>query len=148
MKFIVGKKQEMTQMFREDGKAEPVTLVLAAPVEVSLIRTNEKDGYTALQVRRNNMRREVRLKSLHTKDATGIHELGATLTVSQFAAKPSQAKEDYKGDVYSYLTISKSNLKDTSVSGVIVNYKVERKWLASRSASASDVVLSRYDHNR
>ncbi|OGZ44148.1 MAG: 50S ribosomal protein L3 [Candidatus Ryanbacteria bacterium RIFCSPHIGHO2_02_FULL_45_17b] len=98
MKFIVGKKQEMTQMFREDGKAEPVTLVLAAPVEVSLIRTNEKDGYTALQVRRNNMRREVRLKSLHTKDATGIHELGATLTVSQFAV----------GDRVTIASVSKS----------------------------------------
>lgn len=77
MKFILGKKQEMTQMFREDGKAEPVTLVLAEPVEVSLIRTNEKDGYTALQVRRNNVRREVRLKSVDYAE-------GATLSVSQF----------------------------------------------------------------
>ena len=67
-------------MFREDGKAEPVTLVFAEPVEVSLIRTREKDGYSAFQVKQNRVRREVRLR-----DAAGAHAVGSSLTVSQFA---------------------------------------------------------------
>ncbi len=94
MKFILGKKREMTQMFREDGKVEPVTLILAEPVEISLMRTKEKDGYTALQVRRGSVRREVRLKN----GAMDAFAIGAPLTVSQFAA----------GDRVTIASISKS----------------------------------------
>ncbi|OGZ54821.1 MAG: 50S ribosomal protein L3 [Candidatus Ryanbacteria bacterium RIFCSPLOWO2_02_FULL_45_11c] len=98
MKFILGTKQEMTQMFREDGKAEPVTLVFAEPVEVSLIRTKEKDGYAALQVKRNKVRREARLRDTKYMGAQDAHIVGVSLTVSQFAV----------GDRVTIASISKS----------------------------------------
>lgn len=50
MKFIVGKKVQMTQIYREDGTAVPVTIVKAAPCTITQIKTKEKDGYTAVQV--------------------------------------------------------------------------------------------------
>jgi large subunit ribosomal protein L3 len=49
-KFILGKKQEMTQVFDEDGKAMPATLVQAGPIAVTQVKTKEKDGYEAVQV--------------------------------------------------------------------------------------------------
>lgn len=50
MKFILGKKLEMTQIFQEDGKVVPVTTVLAEPNVVVQIKTNEKEKYNAVQV--------------------------------------------------------------------------------------------------
>jgi large subunit ribosomal protein L3 len=49
MKFILGEKQNMTQIFDEDGKVHPVTLVNAGPMTVVHIKTKEKDGYGAVQ---------------------------------------------------------------------------------------------------
>lgn len=49
MKYIIGKKIEMTQFFGEDGKVVPVTLLEAGPVTVTHIKTKETDGYTAVQ---------------------------------------------------------------------------------------------------
>jgi large subunit ribosomal protein L3 len=48
-KFILGKKLEMTQIFKDD-KVIPVTLVEAGPCFVTQIKTEEKDKYTALQI--------------------------------------------------------------------------------------------------
>lgn len=50
MKFILGKKIEMTQMFDERGNVIPVTLVEAGPCFVTQVKKNEKDKYEAIQV--------------------------------------------------------------------------------------------------
>lgn len=50
MSFIVGRKIEMTQQFREDGTVVPVTLILAEPNTVTQVRGVERDGYIAVQV--------------------------------------------------------------------------------------------------
>ncbi len=50
MKFILGIKQKMTQVFTEDGKAVPATVVEAGPATVTQIRHLEKDGYNAVQL--------------------------------------------------------------------------------------------------
>jgi large subunit ribosomal protein L3 len=49
-KAIIGKKVGMTQVFNEDGSVVPVTVVLAGPCVVTEIRTDEKDGYSAIQL--------------------------------------------------------------------------------------------------
>ena len=48
-KFILGKKIEMTQIF-EGEKAFPVTLIKAGPCFITQIKTKEKDGYQAVQI--------------------------------------------------------------------------------------------------
>ncbi len=50
MKFIIGKKLEMSQIFKEDGTVIPVTLIQAGPCVVTDVRTKDKDGYSAVQV--------------------------------------------------------------------------------------------------
>jgi large subunit ribosomal protein L3 len=50
MKFILGSKIEMTQMFDEKGNRVPVTLVEAGPCEVTQLKNKEKDGYEAVQI--------------------------------------------------------------------------------------------------
>lgn len=47
---ILGTKIGMTQVFTEDGKAIPVTVIAAGPVYVTQIKTEETDGYKAVQV--------------------------------------------------------------------------------------------------
>lgn len=50
MKSILGKKLGMTQVFDETGNVVPVTVVEAGPVVVTQIKTQETDGYNAVQV--------------------------------------------------------------------------------------------------
>jgi large subunit ribosomal protein L3 len=50
MKGIIGKKVGMSQVFDEDGKVTPVTVIQAGPCFVTSIRTAEKDGYSAVQL--------------------------------------------------------------------------------------------------
>ena len=47
---LVGRKVGMTRIFTEDGVSIPVTVIEATPNRVTQIRSNEKDGYRALQV--------------------------------------------------------------------------------------------------
>lgn len=49
-KAIVGKKLGMTQVFTEDGRLLPVTVIQAGPNTVVQKKTMEKDGYEAIQV--------------------------------------------------------------------------------------------------
>jgi len=49
MKYILGKKIEMTQIFSEDGIASPVTKIQAGPCTVVQVKSADKDGYTAVQ---------------------------------------------------------------------------------------------------
>ncbi len=50
MKYILGTKQNMTQIFDKDGIVSPVTVIEAAPSTVTLLRTKDKDGYNAVQL--------------------------------------------------------------------------------------------------
>ena len=50
MKFILGKKLGMSQIFDEKGNLVPVTLIEAGPCIVTQIRTKEKDKYEAVQI--------------------------------------------------------------------------------------------------
>jgi large subunit ribosomal protein L3 len=49
-KGILGRKMGMTQIFDAQSRVVPVTVIKAGPCSVSGIRTNEKDGYSAIQI--------------------------------------------------------------------------------------------------
>ena len=49
-KAIIGKKIGMTQIFDEAGKVIPVTVIEAGPCTVVQKKTEEKDGYNAVQL--------------------------------------------------------------------------------------------------
>lgn len=75
MSYILGKKLNMSQIWK-DKKVIPVTVIEAAPVTVSIVRTKERDGYEAVQVRQGRHRRETRV--------AGKKEIGDTMDVSSF----------------------------------------------------------------
>ena len=49
-KAIIGKKVGMTQIFDESGKVIPVTVIEAGPCVVTQKKSEEKDGYVAIQL--------------------------------------------------------------------------------------------------
>ena len=49
-KGILGTKLGMTQIFDEEGRVVPVTVVRAGPCPVTQVRTKERDGYAAVQL--------------------------------------------------------------------------------------------------
>ena len=50
LKGLIGKKIGMTQIFDEYGSAIPVTIIEAGPCYVTQIRTEQSDGYSAVQL--------------------------------------------------------------------------------------------------
>jgi large subunit ribosomal protein L3 len=50
VKGILGKKLGMSQIFSGDGRAVPVTLIEAGPCFITQLKTEEADGYAAVQI--------------------------------------------------------------------------------------------------
>ena len=50
IKGVLGKKLGMTQVFDENNRVVPVTVVEAGPCVVTRVRTPERDGYSAIQL--------------------------------------------------------------------------------------------------
>lgn len=68
MKFILGKKIEMTQKFAADGTVIPVTAVLAAPCFVTQVKSKEVDGYKSLQIGCGQKKKLTKPLAGHLKD--------------------------------------------------------------------------------
>lgn len=98
MKFILGKKIGMSQIFDASGNVIPVTLIRATPVTAVHIKTREKDGYDAVQFGAGS-RKEKNVKKpqkghmkelgffevLREAKGFGGAERGAKMNVSQFS---------------------------------------------------------------
>ncbi|QFU93986.1 50S ribosomal protein L3 [Amycolatopsis sp. YIM 10] len=103
VKGILGTKLGMTQVFDENNRMVPVTVVQAGPNVVTQVRTQDKDGYSAVQLafgavdpRRVNKPRtghfdkagvtpRRHLAELRTTDADG-YEVGQEITAEVFPA--------------------------------------------------------------
>ena len=80
---LIGRKLGMTQIFQQDGRPVPVTVLAAGPCKVTRVRTVEKDGYRAVQLGLENKKpllREFRLGPDQEKEIA----LGAAVTVELF----------------------------------------------------------------
>lgn len=76
MKSIIGKKIEMSQIFEND-KVIPVTLIEVAPCVITQVKTQEKDGYSAVQVGLEKKTRKIK-KSEKGKEYKYLRELPLT----------------------------------------------------------------------
>ncbi len=101
MKFILGKKEQMTQIFDDAGVVHPGTLITAGPVVVTQVKTKEKrDGYNAVQIGfgKKDIKKMNRPEAGHLKDLSGFQvireyrtddfsgiERGKEQTVAMFA---------------------------------------------------------------
>ena len=63
----------MTQVFAEDGRVTPVTVVEAGPCTVMQVRSQERDGYDAVQLGYEDVRPKVTTKPL----AAAAEKIGA-----------------------------------------------------------------------
>lgn len=98
---ILGEKLGMTQVFDKEGNAVPITVVRAGPCRITQIKTQEKEGYQAIQVGFGTTRAKLltkpelghlqksecppvkHLQEYRVADVSGF-QLGQELTVAQF----------------------------------------------------------------
>ena len=75
MKFILGHKLGMSQMFDKNGKLTPVTLVVVGPCYVLQKKNKEKDGYIATQIGFKKIEKKSKIgKSMKGKEYRFIKE--------------------------------------------------------------------------
>ncbi|MBI4086911.1 50S ribosomal protein L3 [Candidatus Kaiserbacteria bacterium] len=115
VKFILGTKQRMTQVFNEAGVVYPATVLRVEPGIVSQVKTVEKDGYAAVQIA-SGATKEKRMSRAQVGHLGGAYarvreyrprragetieavEKGSAVTVDMFAV----------GDIVTVSAISKS----------------------------------------
>lgn len=100
MKFILGKKLEMTQIFKEDGTVIPVTAVVATDNVITQIKSKDKDGYVAVQVGFGRGKHNNKAKVGHLKD------LEAVGTLKEFRVEENELAQIKRGDKISVETFS------------------------------------------
>jgi len=94
MKFILGKKENMTEYFSPEGQVFPVTVVSAGPITVTKVFERSKDGYNAVQVGFG-----VQKKERVTKSSAGAMKGAFYKTLKEFRLKPTDKSEVKEGDV-------------------------------------------------
>ena len=106
MKALIGKKIGMTHLFDEKGVVVPVTVLEMGPCTVVQVKTNEKDGYSAIQLGFGLDKNINKPKAGHVKKSGAVpkvlrefvaeiesdteeslpsYKVGDTLTVSNFS---------------------------------------------------------------
>ena len=126
MKFILGTKERMTQVFDENGVAHPATILRVTPATITQVKNAEKDGYEAVQVAQGDQKShrvgkaghghfgrafkhvvEFRPRATHKETISGLDK-GATLDAGVFAP----------GDVITVSAVSKGR----GFQGVVKRY--------------------------
>lgn len=113
MKFILGKKVGMSQIFLANGEVVPVTKIQAGPCVVSQVKTDENDNCPAIQIGFGN-KKEWRMSQPqigHLKD------LQLAEAMRDFSVTAEEAKKVERGDIVTVDTFvigDKVNLVGTS----------------------------------
>lgn len=85
MKFILGKKLVMTQVFKADGTVVPVTAVLAEPNFITQVKNLNQDKYSAIQVGFGRAKRMKKPQAGHLK---GLEQVA---TIKEFRLPAEEA---------------------------------------------------------
>ncbi|MBI2610718.1 50S ribosomal protein L3 [Candidatus Kaiserbacteria bacterium] len=105
MKYMLGTKGRMTQVFDDEGTVHAATIVSAGPLTVTQLKAPEKDGYSSVQVgygaakssRVNKAQGEKPFRHFREFASDTLPEVGATIDVSVFSP----------GDVVAVSAVSK-----------------------------------------
>lgn len=98
MKFIIGKKVGMTQIYNKEGNVMPVTVIEAGPCFITQIKTKDNDGYESIQIGFEAIKEKKAkkpqkgkayrfLKEFSVKDesdSVGSYKVGDKITVETF----------------------------------------------------------------
>ncbi len=104
MKFILGTKEGMTQVFAADGTCHPATILRVSPLTITMVKNEAENGYASVQVAAGDQKdhrvtkaekghlggafkfvKEFRPRKNRSESVTGF-EKGQTLDASVFAA--------------------------------------------------------------
>jgi hypothetical protein len=134
MKGIIGKKIGMTSIFSPDGKQQSCTIIEAGPCVVSQIKTNETDGYTAVQLAYGDKREKHINKS----------EAGHFAKASASAKKVVKEFRDFSiekaiGETVTCVRVGGGQCANCSSYGLIFSNVAMRKSKISRSLVDGDV---------
>ncbi len=109
---ILGKKLGMSQLFDDQGRAVPVTLIEAGPCRITQLKSSDTDGYAAVQIGFQSIREKLinkpskghlaksgddllrHLREYRVENSSEF-ELGASITVDDFE---TGQKVDVSGD--------------------------------------------------
>lgn len=100
-KVIIGKKIGMTQVFSEEGKLVPVTVVEAGPCKVVQVKSEETDGYNSIQLGFGDVKEKKVNKP--KKGHFDKNELEYKRVLKEFRvadASAYEAGQDVKADVF------------------------------------------------
>ena len=94
MKFILGTKEKMTQIFDNEGRVHAATILQVTPLTVTQIKTVETDGYNAIQVGFG----EKKEKNINKAQRGHLKDLGNFAGMQEYRLPAGQAGTEV-GDV-------------------------------------------------
>ena len=98
---ILGKKLGMTQVFEENGRVTPVTVIAAGPCVVTQLKTVTKDGYSAAQIGFEDVK-EHRL-TMPLKGHFAAHEVKPKRTLREIPLEEGEVVaegHEFKADIF------------------------------------------------
>ena len=84
MKFILGSKLEMSHIFDEKGNQVPVTLIEIKSCQVTQIKTKDKDGYEAIQIGCDKLKKKKNKKSQKQSPFRYLREFRGDTDISKY----------------------------------------------------------------
>jgi large subunit ribosomal protein L3 len=147
VKGILGRKIGMTQIFDDNGRAVPVTVVEAGPCHIAQIKRPDKDGYSAIQMSFGRPRKTNKPQEGHFKKAgvdagryvvelrledSGEYELGAEIKADVFEV----------GESVDVIGVTKGKgfagaMKRHNFSGLSASHGTQRKHRSPGSVGAA-----------
>jgi len=94
MRFTLGTKKNMEQIFTEDGTVVPVTVISVPKAVVTQVKTQEKDGYNAIQVAAG----EKKQKNINKAQRGAFKDLGNFRFVREFRVGSEELSNYKVGD--------------------------------------------------
>jgi large subunit ribosomal protein L3 len=147
-KGILGTKLGMTQIFTDDSRAVPVTVIQAGPCVVTQVKTTESDGYEAVQLAYAEARRgkatkpmEGHFKAAGAKPARHLVEF-RTDGASSFSLGPTITVDIFQpGEHADVVGVSKGKgfagtMKRHGFAGLSASHGTERKHRSPGSVGA------------
>ena len=108
-KAIIGKKLGMTQLFSQDGKVIPVTVIEAGPCPVVQVKTLERDGYSAVKLGFGDVKVDKANKPKMNKPELGVFE--------KLGIAPKKVLKEFRLDNAESMEVGKVIECDTFVEG-------------------------------
>jgi large subunit ribosomal protein L3 len=110
MKFLLGTKENMTQIFTEAGVVIPVTVIKTSPNVITQVKTSDKDGYQAIQIGFGSKKEQNLTKPMkgHVKEMGNFTHLKEIKALGEFTIGDKLEVSNFKeGDTIQVSAISK-----------------------------------------